>query len=165
MQAIGPRTDAATDALADDLYTLLQFVLKTTQGDLFRALEGMQFSFTQMKLLMTLDAHAEEPCALSRVGETLGISLPACSRAVDALHQRGLVARREDPTDRRVKRVEITDAGRAMLQQILNVRLAAIAQFTETLSPTDQHRLTDALAPLLARPEIAACRPERTPSS
>jgi DNA-binding MarR family transcriptional regulator len=167
MQSTQPtdRPSPGAADLADDLFTLLAYLLKTTQPDLFRALEDVQLSMSQMKLLFTLDLHTDEDCSLSHVGKTLALSLPACSRAVDGLHQRGFVERREDPADRRVKRVRLTDEGRALVRRLNTARFAAIAQFADTLSPADRDRLAAALTPIVAREEIAASRPERTPST
>ena len=63
---------------------------------------------------------------LSRQGETvrqgaladeLGIEGPSLVRLIDLLQAEGLVARREDPTDRRAKTLHLTKAGAAKAEQ------------------------------------------------
>jgi MarR family transcriptional regulator, organic hydroperoxide resistance regulator len=62
----------------------------------------------------------------------------------DRLEQRGLIERRTDPSDRRVKLVALTPAGLRMRHQILQA--AAARSPLARLSPTDQGRLLDLLA-------------------
>ena len=60
---------------------------------------------------------------------SLRCSLPDASRAVDALVRRGLLDRREDEHDRRVKRLAVTDAGLEALARIDGLRLARLERF------------------------------------
>jgi MarR family transcriptional regulator for hemolysin len=56
-----------------------------------------------------------KPLRINEVAEALGHPLPAASRIVSSLVDRGLVERREDPDDRRAKALTLTSAGQAML--------------------------------------------------
>ena len=47
-----------------------------------------------------------------------------------------------------MKRVGITDSGRAVVQRIDNARLAGIEQYTASLTPEQRSRLAAALADL-----------------
>ena len=47
--------------------------------------------------------------------QALGVSAPTCTGLVDRLVDKGLVRRGEDDTDRRVRRVHLTDAGARIL--------------------------------------------------
>ena len=76
------------------------------------------------------------------------MSLPGASRTVDALLRRGWLERREDEHDRRMKRVGITESGRAVVERIDNARLAGIEQYTASLTPEQRSRLAAALADL-----------------
>ena len=86
------------------------------------------------------------------------VSLPAASRMVDDLVRRGFVERHEDRGDRRMKRVSITESGRAVIRRLNAARLNGLHQFTESLSPPERDGLASALAQILQRPEVAACR-------
>ena len=55
------------------------------------------------------------PGTVSRIAEHLDLSLAATSHLVERLVQRGLVARFENPADRRQKCVELSPAGRTFL--------------------------------------------------
>lgn len=150
-------TQATESELARDLYSFLGYLLKAGSGDYFRTVAELDLSLTQLKALHILDApDAEE--TLKSLAERLELSLPAVSRAVESLHQRGLVERQEDPVDRRMKRVTATAAGRHATSTLHDARLSALEEFSATLTPTQRRRLAAALAPVLARPEVAACR-------
>lgn len=155
-------TSAQPDSgvLAQDLAAFLGYLLKSAGGDYYRTVAELDLSLTQLKALHVLDAPDAEETVKSLAGR-LGISLPAASRAVEGLHQRGLVERQEDAEDRRMKRVSATAEGRRATRTLHDARLSGLEDFAATLTPVQQRRLSGALAPVLARPEVAACgRPE-----
>ena len=94
---------------------------------------------------------ADAPLSLGAVSDSLGLSLPAISRAVDALVRRGEVKREADPRDRRSKLVTVTARGRATCERLLALRLAGIRTFVAELEPAEQQALADALSPVLQR--------------
>ena len=79
---------------------------------------------------------------------------------VDDLVRRGFVDRYEDLEDRRMKRVQATDAARAVIRRLNAARLQGLQEFASGLTDTERARFTAALSTLLERPDIAACRPE-----
>jgi DNA-binding MarR family transcriptional regulator len=120
-------------ALATDLYALVVYLHKNCNADLFEAVGAIELSLTQIKMLHHLEDAARE-LTLKEGAELVGVSLPAASRMVDDLVRRGFVERHEDAADRRMKRVG--------------------------LSKSERQALARALALLLERPDVAACRPE-----
>ena len=104
-----PRADEElTEALTQHLFAFVNKLLTAGHRELFAAMEKEDLSITQVKSLHAL-ADADAPMALGAVSELLGLSLPAISRSVDGLVQRGLVKREEDPRDRRSKLVTATE--------------------------------------------------------
>ncbi|HEY2637073.1 MAG TPA: MarR family transcriptional regulator, partial [Solirubrobacteraceae bacterium] len=75
----------------------------------------------------------------------------ATSRAVDALYRDGLVSRREDEADRRVKRIALTSAGDAVLDRLGAARRDALTRFASRLTGDERDGLARALAPVLTR--------------
>jgi DNA-binding MarR family transcriptional regulator len=98
----------------------------------------------------------EEDLSVKALGESLGLSLAAMSRAADELVQRGLLDRTEDPSDRRIKRLRLTDAGHELVQKMRELRMAGFEQFVATLTPKERAQLAKALEPILARDELVA---------
>jgi DNA-binding MarR family transcriptional regulator len=148
---IPPAPEELTQTLARDLLEFVNQLFTAGQRDLFAAIEEAGVSITQVKTLRAL-AEVDEPMSLGAVSETLGLSLAAISRSVDALVRRGFVKREEDPRDRRSKLVTVTGRGRSTYERLTALRLAGLRGFVADLDPEEQRALADALAPVLRRP-------------
>jgi DNA-binding MarR family transcriptional regulator len=134
--------------LTQDLTVLVRFVMQSCGQDFFQAVGERDFSISQIRGLRLL-GEAEVELSLKELGDRLTLSLPATSRAVDGLVQRGLVTRTEDSEDRRVKRVALTADGRALLAELVELRLAGIEELLSSLTDAQRARLLEALAPLM----------------
>jgi DNA-binding MarR family transcriptional regulator len=153
---------ASPAELTEGLYALLISILKATTPDMMGQLSTLELSITQIKLMHMVEGPGAER-SVKELAEILGVSLPSASRAIDDLHQRGLVVRREDEQDRRIKRVRISPAGLELVQRFQESRLTTIERFATSLSPEESAALAPALRLLLERPDIAACRPKGSP--
>ncbi len=151
--------EIAPDGLARDLYALVVFLHKDCNQDLFAAFGALEMSISQVKLLARR-GDEERELTLKDAGELVGVSLPTASRMVDDLVRRGFIERHEDTHDRRMKRVSVTEHGRAVVRRLNAARLSGLASFTTTLTDHERQALAPALTELLVRPEISACRPE-----
>ena len=148
--------------LADSVMAFLGYAQRSSGEDFFRMVGELELSLSQLKLLMMLSREGER--TLKDLAEKLVLSLPAASRAVDGLHRRGMVVRREDELDRRQKRIAITPAGSEVGESLSAARLAGIETFIASLTAEEQENLARALAPIVAREEVAACIPHRSQS-
>lgn len=147
------------DELGAELYALITYLHKSCQADVFEAVGALELTMTQIKMLHQLEQH-ERSLTVKEAAEVVSLSLPAASRAVDDLVRRGFAERQEDLADRRMKRVSITDQGRAAIRRLNAARLRGLEEFVEVLTTQQRSRLSRALTELLERPEIAACRME-----
>jgi DNA-binding MarR family transcriptional regulator len=59
--------------------------------------------------------------------------------------QQGLILRSEDPSDRRVKQVILTDKGRQVLQESIRARQSWLSDLAETLSDREKEAIIAAL--------------------
>lgn len=157
MQVTAVPQRATPKQVAEGLFTLLAYFLKESSHDMFRTVGELDLSLTQVKLLHILDA-ADEARSVKELSESVGLSLPAASRAVDGLHKRGLVERHEHSSDRRMKAVQPSPAGRRVIRKLNEARLSVMEKFAASLSDTERERLTAALAPLLSREDVAVAR-------
>ncbi|EQB15932.1 MarR family winged helix-turn-helix transcriptional regulator [Sphingobium lactosutens] len=96
-------------------------------------------SLAQTKLLCFLEKAEEDACATD-IAEYYGLAPRTVTQALDLLERDGLVRRRPDPADRRVKLVTITHAGRDAMQTTEPMRLALLEQVFGAL---DQERMSD----------------------
>ena len=134
------------------------FMLRCMSGassDVFRMLDESGLTFSQMKVLVELEAADEDARTVTALSEELGISPASASRAADGLVRKKLATRVEDPDDRRVRRLALTARGREFADRIISARLAGLEDFTASLEGDERRKLESALDGLLKRPEIA----------
>lgn len=145
--------------LAREMYALVSYLMRTANVGTFNTIAELDLSFTQLKALCALEAEGEER-SVKALADSMSVSLPAMSRAVDGLFERGFVHREEHPTDRRMKRVRLTDAGRSVPRALNEARLSALHELIGSLDDEEAASLEHALALMLGRrPEISAYRP------
>jgi DNA-binding MarR family transcriptional regulator len=144
MQATGVNTRQLTD----ELMTFLVTTMKTAQSEVFKIADELDLSLTQLKMLFVLDGSDGE-LTPSELAKLVGLSPAATGRAIDALTRQGIVSRREDTADRRVKRLALTDAGLQAVDRITAARHAGLMRLVEPLDPAQRAALSVALQPLL----------------
>jgi DNA-binding MarR family transcriptional regulator len=156
MAAKASVSDGAQDTAAR-LSALMRHVFLYDRGNQLRVIEECGLSMTQCKALLELGGLGEEnePTQVSDLAETFGVSVPSMSRAVDALVGEELATRVEDPDDRRVRRVAITDKGKQLVDTLLVVRQAGLEAFAESLSAAQRRKLDAAVDSLMDREDIA----------
>jgi DNA-binding MarR family transcriptional regulator len=142
-------TVASAQQVAGLLNRLNHHVNKTAAPDMFRVLGEVELSFTQLKALFHLQDQGE--LTVKEIASRLGMSLPAVSRSVDGLVQRGFVARRECESDRRSRQIALLPQGRVVLERVMAAREAALAAFAAELSDADRDALHAALLPIVER--------------
>jgi MarR family transcriptional regulator for hemolysin len=84
------------------------------------------------------------------LAQAVGIGNPTLTHHVDGLERAGLVTRVRDRDDRRVTRVELTDAGDAMFHRLRRVATAFDRRVTSGLSREELVQLRGLLARLEA---------------
>jgi DNA-binding MarR family transcriptional regulator len=144
-----------TGDLAIKLGALMLRCMGGGSGEVFRVIDESGLTFSQMKVVVELEAADEDARTVTAVSEELGISAASASRAAEGLVRKKLATRVEDPDDRRVRRLALTPKGRDLANRIISARLAGLADFTDSLDPNERKKLEAALDALLKRPEIA----------
>jgi DNA-binding MarR family transcriptional regulator len=153
------RTAVTSEQLTDELIRFLGTTMKSTQGEVFRIVEELDLTMTQLKILYVLD-NADRELTPSELAKSVGLSPAATGRAVDALTRQGIVSRREDEADRRVKRLALSGAGRDAVTRITAARREGLARLIDSLSPQQRDDLSAALQPLLT-PFSPDCAPRK----
>jgi DNA-binding MarR family transcriptional regulator len=139
--------------LAGLLTDFVTHLKKIGEGHAIQLAAGMDLSFSQLCMLFILD-ESDHDLALHELAERLGLSVAATGRAVDALAREGMVTRREDEHDRRVKRVSLTEPGTRLLLTLAEAHREGLRKFAELLTDQERENLFNVLAPILARPEL-----------
>jgi DNA-binding MarR family transcriptional regulator len=135
--------------LVESLGVLSCIINKEASAELLQTVADLDLSFTQVKSLLVL--RESDGLAVKDLGARLNLSLPAASRAVDQLVQRGLVGRTESAIDRRSRLVALLPAGRELLDEFTRARTSALERWAESLPADQQAALLDALLPIVER--------------
>src|SRR5690349_6551802 len=78
---------ASTTELTEALAAVWRHLNKSSSSELFRVVDELGSSFSQVKMLFLLEDGGEH--SVKEIAAHLGLSLPAASRAVDGLVERG----------------------------------------------------------------------------
>jgi DNA-binding MarR family transcriptional regulator len=105
-------------------------------------------SMPQLGILMQL--HYRGTCGISDLSERFDITNAAASQLVDKLVQSGLIQREEDPHDRRVKRVDLTEKGTELIRHHTEKRYRWVEGVAHKLTPEEREQVHQALD-ILAR--------------
>ena len=128
--------------------------MQTYGRDVVQIAAENDISFTQLKALHAL-FNARE-LSVKELGDRLGLSVAAMSRAVDGLVQRGMVDRTEDAEDRRIKRLQLTNDGDELVRRLREGRMAGFEEFIDSLSPKERAALAKTLELISARDDVQA---------
>ena len=101
-------------------------------------------SMPQFGILMQL--HYRQNCGISDLSDRFDITNAAASQLVDKLVQSGLIQREEDPQDRRVKRLNLTKKGKALIQQGIEERYRWVNQLAENLNAEERAKVAEAVS-------------------
>jgi MarR family transcriptional regulator, 2-MHQ and catechol-resistance regulon repressor len=99
------------------------------------------------------------PLPVNTIGPKVFLTPGSISIAVDRLYERGLVSRMESETDRRVRVVDLTPEGRALIKQIFNAQAKDMEKLAEVLTSAERLQLVKALKKL--GKQAAGAAPDR----
>jgi DNA-binding MarR family transcriptional regulator len=94
---------------------------------------------SQVRAIRVLAAHGG--VRSKELAEHLKIAPRSATEVVDALEEKGLVARSPDPDDRRAVVVSLTDRGHALAEQVRRTRGVESERIFDRLSQTDRDHL------------------------
>jgi len=138
---------SANDSLAHRLIAAIMPLMKGSQAEVMSATAEFELTMTQLRMLFVLE-HAGRDMAVNELAEQVGLSMAATGRAVDIVVRTGLLSRREDESDRRIKRIGLTESGRAAIVQIGQARRRAVEAFVAKLDADERAALDAAVATL-----------------
>src|SRR6476619_5746065 len=115
-----------------------------------RHITNQALSLTSALALSRLNE--EGPIRLTTLAAAEGIAQPSMTQLIQRLERQGLATRINDPEDGRAALVNITKAGRALLDARRRARPDRLAELLKAVSPEDEAALT--LAAHVALPII-----------
>ncbi len=145
-----PSSKICASSVLDTVPPIMQFIRTEMRGH-----RTLNISVPQFRVLTYLERRPGG--SLSDVAERVGLSLPAMSRLIDGLVDRGLLTRADSPADRRRIALRITDAGRDLVRTARQGALTRLAELLGALSPKERTQILEAMAvlrPLFAPPPV-----------
>ncbi len=100
-------------------------------------------SVPQLRVLVMLSYRA--PLNLTAIAQGLGVNASNASRTCEKLVVSGLVAREEDPADRRQVALALTASGRRLVGSLMESRRVILDEIVGQLSQVEQRRLVSGL--------------------
>ena len=135
-------------------------LLNSLGGTIFRQLlwqkaSDLDLTYAQSQVLFRL---AEHPGShMGDVAKAFGVTLPAVTHIVDRPEEKGLVTRGDYPADRRVYVLDLTRAGRALVEELETIRLRGMERVLARMSADDRRQVLTGLEALV---DAAAGVPE-----
>ena len=136
--------DGVADADSGAVETLLQ-TSRVLVGIASRGLEqlGEEVTISQFRLLSVLGEHG--PIASVEAAAWLGSAGSSVTRLADRLEESGHLHRRREPPNRSVVRLELTEAGTALLDRVWGWRRDELARLVGQLPPGSAESIERAL--------------------
>lgn len=110
------------------------FIRHTRQSDL---------SLSQVNTLFRL--YHRGPGSVNGLAAYLGVTKAAVSQLLDPLIAAGLVQRSENPEDRRMKLIALTEKGQTQVEKSRNNRHAWLSELSQVLSDAEKEQLLPAI--------------------
>jgi DNA-binding MarR family transcriptional regulator len=143
---MSPATPRPPSLLAQPAYLAAQ-VSRYGRREFEHALSERGLRLIHHGVLTALDDFG--PLAQQQLADSLDHDKSHLVRYIDHLERHGLLTRVQDPADRRRNQVAITDAGRALLRELLAAERRSQRGFLDALSPDEQRTLESLLRRVL----------------
>jgi DNA-binding MarR family transcriptional regulator len=130
----------AADPLTTEVVALFARIVDRYTKENEQAAAAQDLTPVQAKVLAALD----EPLPMHRIADKLRSERSNVTGIIDRLEARGLVERRQDERDRRVKNIVATARGRELAENFQR-SLGFAAEPLAALSTADRERLRDLL--------------------
>jgi DNA-binding MarR family transcriptional regulator len=85
------------------------------------------------------------------LSEHLGVSSAAASQMLERLVDEGLIKRSEDPDDRRMKKITLTDKGARVLKESVSARLGWLEELAENFTEVEKQQITSAMELIITK--------------
>ena len=126
---------STSQALVDEMGPLM-----ATERAAFAAhCHQRSISMAHVFVMSKIDMHGSMP--MTKVAELIGSGLPTATGLVNRMVERGFVRREQDPRDRRVVLVSLTEAGAAEVRDLHEARQRRMAAAIAQLSDRQQESL------------------------
>ena len=134
---------ATATSLAPEIAAALQPLVARARHLKAHRTRHQSTSTAHLHVIMMLEA--EGPLTMTRLAEAIDVSLSSATGLVSRMEERGLLERLHEDTDRRVVRVRLTDAGRAVTEEHELLHQQQVARLIDAMTPDEQRTCLAAL--------------------
>jgi DNA-binding MarR family transcriptional regulator len=120
--------------------------------------QGTLLSPPHARLLFTIASGNENGISARDLAESIHVTPGAITQFADTLIEKGLIRRDEDPHDRRIIRMKLTESGKSQYQQLRREFLASAAETLDVLSNAEIKQFIELLAKISSHPKTKEFR-------
>jgi len=131
------------DPLVAALEEWIDVFMNRSMQNLLQFARKNELSMSQLGALFHLDRMGTS--GVTDLGDHLGVTSAAASQMLERLAQQGLIQRSEDPHDRRVKQINLTEDGYSILEGSIRRRKGWLEGISKTLSEGEKESIISAL--------------------
>ena len=132
----GEPLETITNEIDDAIMDWTAVFVRLWMHDVNNYTRASGLSFGQMNLMLHL--HYKGSCEVSGVSEVMQMTAPGASQMVERMVQQGLVSRSEVPGDRRVREVCLTEQGKTVVNECINLHRKWVHDLGQSLTAEDQ---------------------------
>jgi len=114
----------------------------------------MELSLTLAQLKSLFFISSEGNTNVRKLAAALSVTSANVTGIVDRLVKQGLVTRRENPEDRRMLLLQVTDKGRALITDLRERQTSRLSEILDYMSPDEVSTLAQGLSSLLKACEL-----------
>ena len=131
--------DMETEEFSHSLLEGMAFLMRVALQDLTGYIHRKGISMAQINVLYQLYYHG--PCEVLAFTQLHSISPAGASQLIERIARQGWVERRDDPADRRVRRVHLTEPGRQLVAESIAARNEWIKRFGKKLTGEEKQQV------------------------
>jgi DNA-binding MarR family transcriptional regulator len=135
-----------SDEISQALRIWAEVFTRQSMKGLLAYVRNLDLSMTQVNVLLHL--FYKDNCSVSDLAGKLGFSNAAASQLVKRLEQGNLIQRHEGKTDRRIRKIELTNDGRSIAEALIETRFAWLSDLAASFTSEQTHRISLALEEL-----------------
>jgi DNA-binding MarR family transcriptional regulator len=127
------------DPFVSMLQEWIEVSMRSSMRHFIRYARDSGFSMSHLGAMFHI--HNIGSCGVTDLGDHLGVTSAAASQMLERLVQQELILRTEDPNDRRVKQIVLTDKGNRVLEEGIRARQRWLDDLAETLSDDEKETI------------------------
>jgi DNA-binding MarR family transcriptional regulator len=132
-----------SENLSEALHAWMHTFMRRSMTRFSRYARDSGISVQQLGVLVYLQRSGT--CGISKIGTDLGVTNAAASQMIERLLQQVFLQRKEDPNDRRVRNVVLTEKGRQLVEESIQVRTGWLDELDQQLTPDQQAQVITTL--------------------